>query len=181
MCGGRGTRLETPVEKPLFEIGDRPMVQRVLAALEDSGVDEVSAVVSPHVPQTRAYLDERGTPQIETAGAGYVEDLDHALAVVDRPVLTVAADLPLLGSDAIDRVLDAHGEKSTTVCVPAALKRLLGLSVGTSFERGGRELAPTGLNVVSHGRTDTVCVSYDARVAVNVNRQTDARIAEALR
>ena len=34
LCGGRGTRLGGEREKPLVSVGDRPMVGRVLEALD---------------------------------------------------------------------------------------------------------------------------------------------------
>jgi adenosylcobinamide-phosphate guanylyltransferase len=174
MCGGRGTRLELETEKPLVGIGGRAMVDRVLDALAESDVERTYAVVSPNAPETRAYLEGR-TPTIETPGEGYVADLGYALEHVGRPVLTVAADLPLLRGDAVE---DALGwEDSTTVCVPVALKLELGVSVGVSFEYEGRELAPTGLNVVGRG-DDRIEVVEDVRLAVNVNRVRDAQVAE---
>lgn len=179
MCGGRGSRLDAPVEKPLFEVAGEPMIDRVGGALADSRVDAVHAVVSPHVPATRDHVD---LPTIETPGQGYVDDLEVALAAVARPVLTVAADLPLLDGDVVDRVLDAFGEQSTTslaVCVPAALQRRLGIEVGSSWTADGRSVAPAGLNVVGDG-ADRPYLSYDARLAVNVNRLEDAAVAEAL-
>jgi len=179
MCGGRGTRLDAPVEKPLFAVGGEPMVDRVARALSASRVDAVHAVVSPHVPATRDHLD---LPTIETPGEGYVADLEAALVAVERPVLTVAADLPLLDGDVIDRVLDGfagQSDGSLAVCVPAALKRRLGIGVDTSWRLDGRSVAPAGLNVVGDG-ADRPYLSYDARLAVTVNRLEDASVAEAL-
>ncbi|WP_336345889.1 NTP transferase domain-containing protein [Halalkalicoccus ordinarius] len=178
MCGGRGTRLGLEEEKPLVEIDGRAMVDRVLEALANSAVDHVYAVVSPNAPETRAHLEGR-VSTIGTPGEGYVADLDCALDRVDRSVLTAAADLPLLALDAVDAVLARHEGESTTVCVPAALKRELGVSVDTAFEHEGRELAPTGLNVVDGG-DDRIEVSEDPRLAVNVNRARDAVVAERL-
>lgn len=179
MCGGPGTRLDAG-EKPLYEVGGRPMVERVLDALAASGVDTVHAAVSPHTPRTRERLDGR-VACIETPGDGYVTDLGVALGAVGRPVVTVAADLPLLAGETIDRTLEAHAESEgpVQVCVPAALKRQLGVSVDTARSVDGRELAPTGLNTVADGPERTV-VSHDARLAVNVNRPADAAVAEAL-
>ena len=176
MCGGRGTRLDTEVEKPLFRVDGVPMVDRVLGALDGSRVDTAYAVTSPVAPETRAHLD---APCIETPGEGYVADLDAALADerVSRPVLTVAADLPLLDGTVLDRVLDAHSGGSLSVLVPAARKRELGVSDDTTFEREGREVAPTGVNVVGERGDDTWLVE-DYRVAVNVNTLADARVAE---
>nr|WP_245838529.1 NTP transferase domain-containing protein [Natronoarchaeum philippinense] len=202
MCGGEGRRLaasldhersDDRIEKPLFEVGGRPMVDRVLTALDASAVDAVHAAVSPATPATREHLDGR-TNLIETPGEGYVEDLAGALDQVGAPVLTVAADLPLLGADLVDAALEAHDTGPVTVCVPAALKRRLGVGVDTAFDPGEvdadvvgvarpapSELAPTGLNIASDDDpTQTMSLSYDARLAVNVNRNKDAEIAEAL-
>ncbi|WP_262178716.1 NTP transferase domain-containing protein [Haloarcula laminariae] len=178
MCGGRGTRLDTDAEKPLFRVGGVPMVDRVLGALDRSRIDTAYAVTSPAAPETRAHLDG---PCIETPGEGYVADLDAALADqrVSTPVLTVAADLPLLDGAILDRVLDAHDSGSLSVLVPAARKRELGVSDDTTFERDGREVAPTGVNVVGDAGDDA-WLTDDFRVAVNVNTLADARVAEGL-
>jgi len=95
-------------------------------------------------------------------------------------VLTVAADLPLLAGESIDRVLDAFVGDSLAVCVPVTLKRALGVSVDTTMEHDGRTLAPTGINVVGAGGNETTLVSRDERLAVNVNRRADAWVAEAI-
>ncbi|QSG06819.1 GTP:adenosylcobinamide-phosphate guanylyltransferase [Halapricum desulfuricans] len=173
MCGGRGTRLDAPVEKPLYEIGGRPMIDRVLEALAEPA-ETTHAVVSPHAPETAAHVD---VPTIETAGEGYVSDLRTALSTAEQPVLTVAADLPLLTDSVVSAVLDAHERGSLSVSVPAGLKRDLGVSVDTTVETADGELAPTGLNVVGEG-PERRLVLEDERLAVNVNRPADARIAE---
>jgi adenosylcobinamide-phosphate guanylyltransferase len=178
MCGGRGTRLDADVEKPLYEVRDEPMVDRVLDALADSGIEEVYAVVSPHTRATAAHVD---CPLIETAGEGYVADLETALADhrVAKPVLTVAADLPLLEGEVVDDVLAAHESGSLTVAVPTFLQSAMGVSVDTAFSHDGEEVAPAGVNVVG-GDPDRTLVFDDARLAVNVNRVEDAAVAERL-
>jgi len=178
MCGGRGTRLDTDVEKPLFRVDGVPMVDRVLGALDESRTETAYAVTSPAAPETHAHLE---VPVIETPGEGYVADLDAALsdARISPPILTVAADLPLLDGAIVDRVLDAHGGGSLSVLVPAARKRELGVSDDTTFERGGRAVAPTGVNVVG-ASGDDAWLTDDVRVAVNVNTLADARVAEEL-
>jgi len=185
MCGGQGTRLDAEPEKPLFEIDGVPMVDRVCDALAASRVDTTYTAVSPHAPETRAHLRERGRAVVETPGEGYVADLGTALDDdrLSRPVVTCVADLPLLAAEPIDDALaasEAHPAASLTVAVPAALKRALGVSVDTTMPHEGREVAPTGLNVVGAGEGDGVALSYDARLAVNVNRVADATVAERL-
>ena len=125
--------------------------------------------------------DSRGAVAVvETPGEEYVADLQHALDDrLSKPVLTVAADLPLLDGRAVDRVLDAHDSGSLTVAVPAAHKRELGVSVDTTFERKGRQFAPAGVNVVGDGPDSTV-VFDDSGFTVNVNRPDDLAVAERL-
>ena len=181
MCGGEGTRLDADREKPLVEIGGVPMVERVTAALEASRIETATAVVSPATPATREHLS---VPTIDAPGDGYVADLQYALDRVDTPVLTVAADLPLLEGDAVDAVLDRYettdGAPSLAVCVPARLKRALGASVETTYDGDEQSLAPTGLNVVGADESEATTVTWDARLAVNVNHPDDVAIAEAL-
>jgi len=180
MCGGRGTRLDAHTEKPLFAVDGQPMVERVLAALADSDrIDAVRTVSSPHAPATRDHLRSAGAVAevLDAPGKGYVADLGWALERVDDPVLTVAADLPLLDRRTVDRVLGVHEAGSLSVVVPAELKRRLGVSVDTTTGTAP-EVAPTGVNVV--GGPGTEQLTYDARLAVNVNRRADAAVAEAL-
>lgn len=177
MCGGRGTRLDADVEKPLFSVDGVPMVDRVRAALADSRVERTHAVVSPQAPATRRHL-EGELPLVETPGEGFVADLRSALERVGTPALVVAADLPLLEPGAVDRVLDAAADApaaSLAACVPTALKRRLGLSVATD-----RTTAPSGVNVVRDATAETTHVTTDHALAVNVNRASDAAVAEAL-
>ena len=183
MCGGKGTRLESPHEKPLHPIDGTAMVDRVLAALADSRVETVYAAVSPNAPETAAHLESAdGVTTLETAGEGYVADLVALLErpEIETPVLTVAADLPLLEAPVVDRILERHGDRdaSRTVCVPVTFKRRLGVSIDSTLESDDH-LAPTGVNVVgdSDASQSMTQVSYDPRLAINVNRRADARLA----
>lgn len=183
MCGGRGTRLEKTAEKPLVELGGRAMVDRVVDALSESRIETIHAVVSPHTPNTHDHLlTNEAITCISAPGEGYVPDLQYALDRVKRPALTVAADLPLITDTVVDGVLDAAStnEDSTTVCVPAILKEIIGASVDTAFDDDNRRVAPTGVNVVGNAESDTIHMSYDIRLAINVNRPSDTDLAEAL-
>ncbi|WP_144925054.1 NTP transferase domain-containing protein [Halorubrum salsamenti] len=207
MCGGRGTRLGGETEKPLREIAGRPMVDRVLDALAESRIEATHAVVSPHSTRTRTHLAGRASESpslsvVEAPGNGYVADLQYAMDAVGAgggPLLTVAADLPLLDGAAVNAVLDAaraaEGD-SLTVCVPAVRKRELGVSADATTEIAGREVVPAGINVVggsgdgsendtedgdaADGDAGAVHLTDDARFAVNVNYPSDVRTAERL-
>ena len=162
------------------------MLDRVVRALRASSVSTIHAVPSPHAPDTRVRARELGLSIVDAPGEGYVSDLQHALSVVEPPVVTVVSDLPHLSSEHVDDALaeaeggDGDGIASLTVCVPVSLKRAVGASVDTQFERGGRALAPTGLNVVGDDSTENVSTVADERLAVNVNRPSDREVAESL-
>jgi adenosylcobinamide-phosphate guanylyltransferase len=98
------------------------------------------------------------------------------MAELSPPLLTVAADLPLLSPAVVDRVLDAQeGEQSLTVVVPRTLKEHLGVSIDTEAAS-----VPTGCNVVGATDEEESYCSYDARLAVNVNTVADAATAADL-
>jgi adenosylcobinamide-phosphate guanylyltransferase len=185
MCGGVGARLEAPVEKPLYEIDGTAMFDRVCDALAASPCEQIVAATAPATPETRAHASDRADCRVvETPGDGYVADLDVALsrADLDRPVVTCVADLPLLAPEHVADLLDAAEDgaaASLSVMVPAALKRILGVSADTTVSSRGRDLAPVGLNVVGGG-SDVATVSRDPRLAVNVNRERDAAVARTL-
>ncbi|WP_411965776.1 NTP transferase domain-containing protein [Haloferax sp. YSMS24] len=194
MCGGRGTRLDAPVEKPLVEVCGRPMLDRIVDALRRSQVDSIHAVTSPHTPDTRAHATELGVHCIDAPGDGYVSDLGFALDSVSRPVVTVVADLPLLTPDHVDAVVEASDGGSLTACVPVEQKRELGSSIDDAlvFDYRGDPVCPTGLGVVgpetaaptnseqtdSNDTDSTVYLTTDSRLALNVNRPTDIALAE---
>lgn len=176
MAGGGGTRLGRG-EKPLVPIDGEPMIDRVLDALADSRIDRSLVVTSPLTPKTAAHVSQ---PTLRTPGDGYVADLDLALGAVDRPVLTVAADLPLLTSGIVDRILDETGPRSTTVAVPIELPQRLGATVETKTTVGGQTVVPTGVNVVGDTDETETLIMDEPKLAVNVNRPRDAHIAEVL-
>lgn len=170
MCGGRGTRLGGE-EKPLRRMAGRPLVDRVRDALEGSQLEHVYAVTSPNAARTAEHVT---APIIETTGDGYVADLRQALADdrIAEPVLTAAADLPLLEPSVIDRVLEAAGGDTLTVAVPAGRVSALGFSVDTTMRAGGIAVRPAGLNVVGEG-PERRWITRDRRLAANVNRPRD--------
>lgn len=188
LCGGEGSRLGGEVEKPLVEVGGKPMVDHVVDALQAAeGVDRIHAVTSPKAPNTETHLRDRrdsdgdAVPLVvhEGAGAGYVADLDEAVQRTGTPALTVAADLPLLAADDVERAVARAAGESLSVCVPVGLKRELGVSADTTFDHDGTTVAPTGLNVVG-AESDRVAITDREALAVNVNRPGDLEVAREL-
>jgi adenosylcobinamide-phosphate guanylyltransferase len=74
MAGGKGTRLALKEEKPLLEVGGKPVIDHVLAALNQAQLlAGVAVAVSDYTPKTAAYWkDNSSVPQ--DAGNEYVSD-----------------------------------------------------------------------------------------------------------
>lgn len=102
LAAGLGTRLRPITDrmpKPLVPIAGKPMIDYVLDALEEAGIERAVVNVHHHADQMRAHLAGRRTPDIlisdETgalmnSGGG----LAKGLKLLDRrPVLVMNADL----------------------------------------------------------------------------------------
>ncbi|MBI0583439.1 MAG: NTP transferase domain-containing protein [Methanomassiliicoccus sp.] len=182
---------DMPVEKPLVPVLGRPMIDRVLGAVDGAaGVGRVYVSVSPHAPATQLYLEARGIASISTPGAGYSEDLNLAMSHIssDR-VLVCPVDLPLLTSEGIETVIAASarsGAGSFCVTVPVDLMTSLGMALTYSLEVGGRKVVLCGVSVVDRmlmltGREleQDYLVTEAEEFALNVNTLDDLRRAEA--
>jgi molybdopterin-guanine dinucleotide biosynthesis protein A len=100
LAGGAGRRLGG-VSKPTLTVAGRPMLHRVLAAVEDASPRVV--VGPPELPLPPGVLLTREEP----AGAGPVAAAAAGLARVPAQtshVALLAADLPLLTAEAIHRL-----------------------------------------------------------------------------
>lgn len=196
MAGGRGSRLGINVEKPLLPILGRPMIKRVIRALQESKyVSKIFVTVSRWTPNTRSVVRDLGVAIIETRGLGYVNDLKEALSIIWleqglRDVVVVGSDLPLLNGRIVDEVVErylASGKEALTVVVKKDDYEKLGFKSDYHFELNGILVVPVGLNVL---RADlAMCkdlldevkhLSTEVESLVNVNTINEAKKAEEL-
>lgn len=111
MAGGRGTRMDSNIEKPLFKFKDKPLIGYVLENLIKSNyIERVIVATSSHTPETNKYLEERKFNNInfitdsnigkkdinstendfpfynyiETPGEGYLDDLSFLLSNFEK-------------------------------------------------------------------------------------------------
>lgn len=193
MCGGQGSRLDSDVEKPLFEVDGVPMIDRVIEALDASEISTVYAAVSPQSPQTRAHVADRQVEVIETPGDGYLTDALTAIERIGEPVLTTPSDSPLLDGQLFNDLLRAYDGRSLGCYTPVTLNEELGMNVNHPTDCGECTGAATGLDITADPlptdrdrlRTDNIdpevkYCSYSARPATNVNTLEHAAVAERL-
>jgi len=189
MAGGKGTRLNIMGEKPLLEVGGKPIIQRVLEALKGANkVEDIIVVASKHTPQTAAFAQKQALKVLQAPGRGFCLDAKYAVKKLKlETVLTICADLPLITSEFIDEVITFYEKckrPALTVVVPQELYARFGLSFDYVFNDNGKSLIPIGVNVVDGRRIEEryldeeILQIDDVKVAVNVNTLQDMRIAE---
>jgi len=182
-AGGKGSRMGYR-EKSIILVEGRPMIDRVLDALEGCPrISRTVVTVSRNTPDTERHLRSRGVEVLHTSGDDYVGDLQAAMTKLGADsVLVCPADLPMLTSDAVDALLDAYTAtpaESFQVAVPARSVRLAGVEPSYVFDQG-EELALCAVSVVDRkgiieGRTLSIgtWVTDDLRFALNVNTLGD--------
>ena len=194
MAGGRGTRIKSHVEKPLLKIGGKPLIKHVIDALKVADeVDRIVVTISKHTPQTAKKARELSVEAILTSGKGYILDVREAVRNLNLSyVLTVAADLPLITGEVLDKVINHYkgcGKSVLAVMVPAERFEKLGLSMDLVLDVGGRRLVPAGVNVLDGNKVDKEkfekeldqeLLVIDSEKFVNINTPQDLMITEQL-
>ena len=185
MAGGKGTRMELEVEKPLVEINGRPMIQYVIDALKNTDkINNIIVATSRNTRRTETFLKEQGIDTIETPGDGYVHDLGFIISnfKLDDILLTVTADLPLISSDILDYVLEEY-EKSKkpamSVLVPLHVFEEYGIKPTMMFEN----LIPSGLNIlrsINKTQDEKVLIIERIELALNINTCEDIKLLKKL-
>jgi adenosylcobinamide-phosphate guanylyltransferase len=193
MAGGMGKRLGK-FEKPLTLLCGKPMISYVLSALLGSkNIDRIVIATSPKVKNTilwlSCFIKEHGNVElIQTPGNGFVNDMIMAVGKggIKGPALIIMADLPLLTSELIDRVV----EKYRTVNSPALSVHMmldvftrLGLRPDTVFHKNNRLIVPCGINILDadnilEEQEDYNLILDDEELALNINTQGELTTCE---
>jgi bifunctional UDP-N-acetylglucosamine pyrophosphorylase/glucosamine-1-phosphate N-acetyltransferase/UDP-N-acetylglucosamine pyrophosphorylase len=127
MAAGKGTRMKSELPKVLFPVCGRPMVEYVLDALEEAGVDQIVVVVGYRADLVREALGSRPSvrfvEQTEQLGTGHAvmvcrdELQDHqGLAFV------IAGDAPMIQADSVRALLEDYDRKPASCILGTAHK-----------------------------------------------------------
>ena len=168
MAGGKGLRLKSEIEKPLYPLKDKPLMSYVLDNIKESKLIEKTVVaVSPNAPKTKEFLineldfsnfddsfyeSESDNFYLDTLGKGFVEDLSKILEVFesrsnDDILIFINADLPLVGADILDEILNyylSQDKPALSVSVPVEIFEEYGINY--SYEFNGN--VPSGMNIL---------------------------------
>lgn len=129
--------MKSDLPKVLVEVCGRPMIEYVLDALGQGGVERIIVVVGHQADLVRSTLNGRHRVefalQAEQLGTGHaVMSCRNLLEGYDGPVLVVAGDAPLMQSESIDILFDDF-QRQRAACIlgtayapnPAGLGRIL--------------------------------------------------------
>ena len=190
MSGGKGTRLKADVEKPLFKLRGKPLIDYVIKNLSDSKfIDKIFVAVSPNTPATTKYLTslDSSFEIIDTPGTDYLNDLSFILDFFEKKskeniLLVINADLPFISSDLIDYVIDYYlslNVESLSTLVPVEIFKELNLLYSYDFDG----LVPSGLNILKTRNViqeEENLILSKVELAININTLQDASIANSL-
>lgn len=191
MAGGRGSRMGSPVEKPLLEIAGRSLLQRVIEQLKLApSIERIVVASSPNTPITAREAGRLNVENVVTPGDGFEEDMRFAirqLALED--VMIVSCDLPFLTVNVIERAVQTYRtsmKPALAVMAPVETYKKLGSNPGYVFDIRGQNLVPVGVNIidgrrVGEGQLDQVELIIDSEdVALNVNTLKDLETAKKI-
>jgi bifunctional UDP-N-acetylglucosamine pyrophosphorylase/glucosamine-1-phosphate N-acetyltransferase len=107
LAGGLGTRMKSALPKHLHPLLGRRMVDWVIRAAHDAGVDRVVVVASP---DTAGQFDglEVAVQQVPLGTGDAVRSARAALAGVPGDVVVLNGDVPALTSELVRALVEAH-------------------------------------------------------------------------
>ncbi len=192
MAGGMGRRLGKD-EKPLTMLLGKPLIFYVLCALFGSkNIERIFVATSPRAKKTSDWLldfkKEHEVGIISTGGEGFVHDMVYAVekAGITGHVLVIMADLPLVTSKLLDRIIEKYCEinmPALSVHMNLEVFKKLGLRPDTVFHKNGGFIVPCGINILDAGRIreeqeDYNLILDEEELALNVNTREDLAVCE---
>jgi len=122
MAAGKGTRMKSDLPKVLFPVCGRPMIEFVLDALEQAGIDRMIVVVGYRSGLVRSMLAHRTNleyaEQTEQLGTGHaVMMCREQLQSHKGPVMVVAGDCPMIQVDSIRKLFEPYTASNPPACI----------------------------------------------------------------
>src|SRR3990170_5018885 len=109
---GKGTRMKCDLPKVLHTVAGRPIVDWVVAAVQEAGIDDITVVVGHGAEAVTAALPDgvRSVVQERQGGTGHATRvaLEAIGDVTGDTVFVIAGDTPLFRGETLHRMLRAH-------------------------------------------------------------------------
>ena len=182
MAGGKGSRMKLTEEKLLLKY-KKPIILQVADALTNSGCfSKIIFITSQNSPRTKQLLQKNKYEIFDTSGIGYVEDLNLVLKSLNDHVFITSADLPLLDSEIIKKIVNFYDPNNiwTTILVTKKFLKLLGLSSDYDITFENQICNYTGISMINSQNISNIenieekfVIIDDKRIGFNVNTKQD--------
>ena len=145
LAAGMGTRMKSDLPKVLCPVLGRPMIEFVLDALEQAGVQRMIAVIGYRADDVRMALAGRANVefalQSERLGTGHaVKMAQDQLAGHDGPTIVVAGDSPMIQAQSVRKLLD-HFKAYQPACLLGTLHKANPAGLGRIVRDGAGQFA----------------------------------------
>ncbi|SFD85928.1 UDP-N-acetylglucosamine diphosphorylase/glucosamine-1-phosphate N-acetyltransferase [Sharpea azabuensis] len=123
LAAGKGTRMKSDKPKVVHEVLFKPMINHVVDALKDLGVDEIVVVVGHEAEQVKALLPEdvKTVYQREQLGTGHaVLCAKEVLGDKEGMTLVLNGDAPLVQKSTLKGLIDTFKAKASKATVMTA-------------------------------------------------------------
>jgi bifunctional UDP-N-acetylglucosamine pyrophosphorylase/glucosamine-1-phosphate N-acetyltransferase len=118
MAAGHGTRMRSARPKVLHEVCGRPMLGWVVDSARGAGADRVVAVVRPDSGVAESVGDGvEIAEQREGEGTAAAVDAARDLLADEETILLLSGDHPLITSDLLIQLLEAHAEQGAEATI----------------------------------------------------------------
>ena len=182
MAGGKGSRMKLTEEKLLLKY-KKPIILQVAEAITNSSCfSKIIFTTSKNSPKTKHLLQKNNYEIFDTSGIGYVEDLNIVLKSLNDPIFITSADLPLLDSEIIKKIVNFYDPNNmwTTILVTKNFLESLGLSSDYDITFENQHCNYTGISMVNSQKISNLenieekfIIIDDKRIAFNVNTKQD--------
>jgi bifunctional UDP-N-acetylglucosamine pyrophosphorylase/glucosamine-1-phosphate N-acetyltransferase len=127
LAAGKGERMNSDLPKVMHEVAGRPMVHWVVEAARQVGAERIVVVVGYGGDLVRESLgdnpDLEFVEQAEQLGTGHAVDMARSLFADtnDSPVFVLCGDGPLIRTETMQALLDAHLEERASATLATAV------------------------------------------------------------
>lgn len=126
LAAGKGTRMKSELPKVLYPVLGKPIIDYVLDALNEAGVDRKIVVVGYRGEMVREALSARPdvefAEQTELLGTGHaVMSCRSLLEKQDGPIFIIAGDSPMLNAETVRALFDLYESAAAEAPVSAVL------------------------------------------------------------
>ncbi len=124
LAGGQGKRMKAEIPKPMFKVLGEPMLEWVISACENAGVDDICIIKGYKSEIIDEYIGDRYKTalQAERLGTGHavMQGVPFLKKTNSKNTLVLCGDAPFIDADTIKNALEEHIESDNAVTVISA-------------------------------------------------------------